>query len=324
MVESPTASLNVSEKSLNEKDDVNSPLLASDIESVTVQEPVTSKIRTTMHHIRSLGGFTARWRGLPAFLAWAVMTAFMRRNIMALFAGGETSVADIGLPAAHVLGSVWGAWTMAWIHMMWTHRVISMPGAPYFNFTGGGANARKVWAAAIMNSLAWEATIGIPMALAYYSGAVVFEKTDGMTHIQVGSSSQEFDISMVMKMLSIAAIGVTTFFGLYIPSYVALIRVEASVLPANIESIVRIDRTFGGRVTVDSEGCTNGLGFVAAWSSFTASQRKKLLSMIGRIFAVEVVLHMIVGFFFATVALAFLHPEVFANTGKFGRMTPTI
>lgn len=319
MVESPTATLNVSEKTINEKEDVNSPLLASDIESVTVHEPVTSKIRTTMHHIRSLGGFTARWRGLPAFLAWAVLSAIMRKNVMSLLSGGEDSIADLGLPAAHVIGSVWAAWTMAFIHMVWTHKVISMPGSRYFNPV---KNVRKVWAAAVMNALAWEATIAIPMALAYYSGTVVFEKTDGMTHIQLGKTYLEYEATV--KVLSVAASGIIAFLGLYIPSYVALIRVEASLLPAKVESIVKIDRTFGGLVTHDEEGHSSGLGFVAAWSTFTAAQRKKLLSMIGRIFAVEVVLHMIVGFFFATVALAFLHPEVFARTGKFGRMTPSI
>ena len=317
MVEEPSTAILVSEKpTFSEKEDVTAPLLLADLETVAVtSQPVTSSIRTSMHHILQAGGWTARWRGLGIFLLWAIPSTILRKVWMTLLSGEDAGFIDLGMPAAHVLSSLIAGVSMMKLHMFWTRKVLTVPGTKtYWHDQTPRKTFSALFLPTVITTLAWEATIGLPITLAYALG-VVGTSADGM-HAFIGSQDGQAHCDMIVKMVLIGLIGIGAFFGVFIPSHVALIRVEASLIPVDAETIVPFDRTFGGRVISESEGGSGQLNYVQAWSSFTSAQRVRLLRLVGKIFAVEVALHMVFGFFAASLALAFLRPDVFARVGR--------
>jgi len=316
MVEEPSTAFLVSEKrTFAEKEDVTEPLLHADVETVAVtSEPITSSIRTSMHHILEAGGWTGRWRGLGVFILWGIGNTVLRKVWMTLLTGEEACFVDLGLPAAHVLSSLIAGVSMMKLHMFWTRKVLTVPGTKTFYDQTPRKTFKALFLPTVANTLAWEATIGLPITLAYALG-VVGTSADGM-HAFIGSQDGQAHCHMVVKMVLIGLMGIGTFFGVFIPSHVALIRIEASLITEDAQTIVPFDRSFGGRVVSESDGGSGKLSYMQAWSSFSSAQRVRLLRLFGKIFAVEVALHAVFGFFAASLALAILRPDVFARVGR--------
>lgn len=70
---------------------------------------------------------------------------------------------------------------------------------------------------------------------------------------------------------------VSLFVLLQIPATVAMVRVAASMLPEEDETIVPFDRTFGGLTTPEIIGGQGKIGIVEAWRSFNWECRRRLL-----------------------------------------------
>lgn len=72
------------------------------------------------------------------------------------------------------------------------------------------------------------------------------------------------------------------FVGLQIPATVTMVRVAASMLPEEDETIVSFDRTFGGKTTPVIIGGQGKIGIVEAWRSFPRSSRIRLLKLLAK------------------------------------------
>ncbi|SCO01702.1 uncharacterized protein FFB20_11468 [Fusarium fujikuroi] len=71
-----------------------------------------------------------------------------------------------------------------------------------------------------------------------------------------------------------------------IPAYVVLVRVQASLLPADADTIIPFDRSFNGRIEPVVVG---GLGYATvrdAWSSFSKSAWRRIVMLSVKIVAV--------------------------------------
>ena len=73
------------------------------------------------------------------------------------------------------------------------------------------------------------------------------------------------------------------FVGLQIPATVTMVRVAASMLPEEDETIVSFDRSFGGKVTPAIIGGQGKVGIVEAWRSFPRSSRARLLKLLAKV-----------------------------------------
>lgn len=73
------------------------------------------------------------------------------------------------------------------------------------------------------------------------------------------------------------------FVGLQIPATVTMVRVAASMLPEEDETIVSFDRTFGGKTTPVIIGGQGKVGIVEAWRSFPRSSRIRLLKLLAKV-----------------------------------------
>jgi len=73
---------------------------------------------------------------------------------------------------------------------------------------------------------------------------------------------------------------------LQIPASVTLVRVAASMLPEEDETIVPFDRTFGGKTTPTIIGGQGKIGLVEAWRSFPWASRIRLLKLMLKVAAI--------------------------------------
>jgi hypothetical protein len=65
-----------------------------------------------------------------------------------------------------------------------------------------------------------------------------------------------------------------------IPVNAIMIRVLASLLPDDIDTLVPLDRSFGGRVVATDAGGTGRLGLIAAWLTFSWRARFRLVGTV--------------------------------------------
>jgi len=78
------------------------------------------------------------------------------------------------------------------------------------------------------------------------------------------------------------------FILLEVPATVTVVRVAASMLPEDYETIVPFDRSFGGKVTPVILGGAGKIGMLEAWKSFSWSSRIRLIKLVGKVFAIIV------------------------------------
>lgn len=71
-----------------------------------------------------------------------------------------------------------------------------------------------------------------------------------------------------------------------VPATVAMVRVAASMLPEEDETIVPFDRTFGGLTTPEIIGGQGKIGIVEAWRSFNWECRRRLLRTVVKVAAI--------------------------------------
>jgi hypothetical protein len=77
----------------------------------------------------------------------------------------------------------------------------------------------------------------------------------------------------------VALFGIICTLFLCLPAMVTLVRIEASILPEDEDTIVPFDRTFGGKVVSQMHGGSGKIGFLDAWRSFNWEARRRLIKL---------------------------------------------
>jgi hypothetical protein len=77
---------------------------------------------------------------------------------------------------------------------------------------------------------------------------------------------------------------------LVVPASIILVRVQASLLPDTDEAIVPFDKTFGGKVDLDSADGCNQLAILDAWRSFGWAGFLRLLKTYVKYFFLQIAL----------------------------------
>lgn len=270
MIESPETSAYVPVDTVGQdppayaEDEDGYPKPADEVNLVR-NKPVTSSLRQTIYHLRARAGFWSPLRGLALFLLWG----FTRNIVIAFLSFGYRN--PITIAVAAILAEV----LLAHIHMSWIHVVISEPSTqkwwrriprPTFRTWRKIAPAAAVWA--------------ICGQVVYILPALVM----GVGHIghmqdpDYNPGKKELYMSMG-QLFGVMVLSVSLFILLEIPAMVTMVRVAASMLPEEDETIVPFDRTYGGKVTPAIIGGEGKIDLVEAWKSFTWSSRKRLLTL---------------------------------------------
>jgi hypothetical protein len=80
-----------------------------------------------------------------------------------------------------------------------------------------------------------------------------------------------------------------------IPARVIFIRVAASMLPEEDETIVPFDRSFGGKVHPQIVGGSGHIGLLDAWTTFDWAARVRFAKVLGKTIAIELALGLLLG-----------------------------
>ena len=246
-------------------------------------KPLTSSIRATVQHLRARAGFMSRFRGLSMFFAWNMLNGFLISVIANIFPN-RLGVAFAAIVAETALAT----WHMAWVHIIisepspkrWYKRIPSM----------------RTWTKIAPATALWATTNQVvsilPMLVCGSFGSL-----NRMKDPEYQPGRKDLYAVGGQGMLGFSLM-IILFVLLQIPATVTLVRVAASMLPEEDETIVPFDRTFGNKTTPAIIGGQGKIGLVEAWRSFPWASRMRLLKLM-----VKVVFIFMASWVFVTIVL---------------------
>jgi len=234
------------------------------------QKPITSSLRSAMKHLRAKAGFWSRFRGLSLWIVLGCATKY----IADIFAFIPYIPSGVNYIMASVLTSH--------LYMAWTHIVISEPSSKYwFKRLPSIKLWSKVAVPTAVAGIADYLSVRLPIHLAKAY------RLDQLTDVDFTNMKACAIKVLVFKVMSVLALALILKVLIVIPASVTLIRVQASLLSEEEETIVPFDRTFGGKVVPETAGGTGVIGILNAWKTFDWNSRVRLLKLYAKAGAME-------------------------------------
>jgi hypothetical protein len=229
MVETPSAAITISTPDEPaSKDEKEGLLETAPTMTLVHQKPLTSSIRGTVKHLVSQGGRLARYRGYGFHAVWALAFTFAG-NVF------ETVIPHF-VPFRLVIVSALAGALTANFHAAWTHKVVSMPSTTGF---WARVPARSHW-----KVLAFPAAVcaAMPYVSLYVAkGAVMLLRLDRIDREDVRDFNGAEWTSLIARFVAVVVIAVSCTLFLCLPAIVTMVRVEASILPEDEDTIVPFD-----------------------------------------------------------------------------------
>lgn len=285
MIETPTATAIIRTAPEN-SDEPDAPLLGNDEKAPLEQEllivkakPLTAKFKTIIKHLKSRAGWTSRFRGLAIYIIYSILYHILSSGYKSWF--GSSLLARAGV---HVFASL----MLCRLSLLWTHVVISEPSSKrfYHRFVDTSV-AKKIILPTIMVALAEQSVVLIPASLYSAFGLESYVTGRLGPFIALTGSAQT---AIVLELLTVGAIGLAAFFVILVPAYVGFVRVQASLLAEEEESIVPFDRTYGGKVVPAIVGGSGRLSLGEGWKTFDWNSRVNLFKIYAKVEAMQLAL----------------------------------
>lgn len=241
-----------------------------DVEFATAAppHPITSKLRTSVNHLRARAGFWSRFRGMGMFLAYSGLRGFLSSLVPV---STKSFIGQFFVQS--FLSVALATWQMAWVHI-----VISEPSPKrFYQRIPSYKTWIKIAPAAALEDVLTSAAFFLPISLAGSVGWLDIDPNDD-THPTV----------VFCRFMGATLIPAILAFLLTIPARVIFVRVAASMLPEEDETIVPFDRSFGGKVSPAITGGSGKIGIMDAWTTFDWAARVRLVKVIGKSFAIQV------------------------------------
>jgi hypothetical protein len=272
MVETPSSSVVVSASPETPGDDEAKERLLETGPAITVmaQKPLTSTIRETLRHLRAHAGRWSPWRGLLSYFLYNTAFAVIGNILMAV-------LPRVIFPVSYLIAYAATGALLAPLHAAWAHKVISMP------------SKLRVWQR-VLGVSDWK-HIALPGAFASIADYLALYVTLGVAMlVSVDQDSEVSAVSAIFRLLSIFGVFFFCMLFIILPAHVTLVRIEASLLPDDQDTIVPFDRTFAGKVTSKLLGGTGAIGFLDAWKSFNWEARRRVLKVFLKAIAIETII----------------------------------
>ncbi|KAF4997402.1 hypothetical protein FGRMN_3893 [Fusarium graminum] len=223
--------------------------------------PITSSFRSTWSLLRSTGGFRALFRGLPCYIVQGFVTAFINLIIYTM------------VPYSFVLSHLIGSLLCVQLSTAWVHIVITP------------ASRARFWSRLPPFMTTFSATWR-PTVIYWAASQIVGMGTVGIMYLL--GYEQSTDVQGLGSLGGILIVACVLQVAVQIPAYVVLVRVQASLLPPDADTIIPFDRSFNGRIEPVVVG---GLGYATvrdAWSSFSKSAWRRIVMLSVKIAAVSI------------------------------------
>lgn len=236
-------------------------------------KPITASIRQTILHLRARAGYLSRFRGMSMYLVWG----FVSGILISIFSGAS------GVRIYIALAAVVTQTLLATLHMAWIHIVISEP-------------SEKRWYQRIPSYRTWPKIA--PATALWATTNQLVSIIPMLVTGSFGSLKHMDNPEYEPDKKDLYAIGAQAFLGMFltlalflllqIPASVTLVRVAASMLPEEDETIVPFDRTFGGKTTPTIIGGQGKIGLVEAWRSFSWASRTRLVRLMVKVALISI------------------------------------
>jgi len=294
MVESPTAA--IFEPVAN--DDPDAPLdikLTDPVEPelyLVKQPPITATLRTAVRHLRERAGFWSQFRGISLWLVYHFLFARLSQ-----FFGIWVPMGVDGVLAAVIL---------ARLRMGWTHIVISDPSKKYwFQRLPSWGSWKKIAFPTFVLAVCEQITLGLPIALWCAFGLAKFNDPQKIADL----NDAERNI-LLLKGLAVVFLGFFSAIAIVVPAAVTLTRVQASLLPDDVETIVPFDRSFGGKLVPAVVGGSDVISMLEAWKTFDWNARVRLLKLYGKVILIQIAVIFLFAFVFVGQLHLIMGPEL--------------
>ncbi|KAL4911760.1 hypothetical protein BDW62DRAFT_196293 [Aspergillus aurantiobrunneus] len=233
-------------------------------------KPITSKLRTTIRHLRARAGRLSRFRGFSMFLTCAIAESFL------------SSLAPVS--SSSIIGrfivQMTVAVLLANLQVAWVHIVISEPSPKrfYSRIPSFRSLSKIVPAAAFEHLLVNGAFFGTLFVIRLFHGINELDLVrngDGASPDAYGNAAGITSIAAFVSWLA------------SFPARVIFIRVAASMLPEEDEAIVPFDRSFGGKRTPSVLG-GGVLSIADAWNTFDRDGWKRYVKALLKATALQI------------------------------------
>ena len=280
------------------------PLMAeldadTDIEVTVIDhKPITAKITTTMSHLKRVGGWRARWRGVGL----AGLYHFLH-GIATNFLAGFLGLGIVGEALCYIFVSL----GLARLHMAWTHKMISFPySGPFYRRLPARKECKALLLPTLVYAAAQQATLILPIAVAFALG-VAQPRGEHFKHAMNHEDCSKM-VSLGLRFLAVPATYIFVGLAVLLPASVTLTRIEATLLPEGEETIVPFDKAaMMGDVDLTVRGGCKAL-FVQAWRSFDKASRWRLVKLYAKMILAQVAV--------AFVALHLIVAELYLMGGE--------
>ncbi|KAJ6157971.1 hypothetical protein N7470_005563 [Penicillium chermesinum] len=244
-------------------------------------KPVTSSLRATIRHLRARAGFWSRFRGLSMYLTMGIVRGVLASLIVPVGSFlGQFVVQSL-------ISILFSTWQMTWVHIVITE---PSPKRFYQRLPKTTKTWFKIAPAAALVDIASAAAVFLPMELA----GALSSFPDAVN-----------DMPGLFRFAATAALPALVAVLITVPAQVVFVRVAASMLPEEDETIVPFDRSFGGKVNPEIVGGSGKIGLVDAWTTFDWPARVRLAKVIGKTFAMQLAVG-VVGFLVLGIQIYFM------------------
>lgn len=278
MIESPKT-LVVTETKVVDDEDPDAPLekapLMDEEISVYKQELVTTNIKRTAELLKSVGGRFSRWRGAHIALIYHIAHALVNTGYVHLLSNFMT------VPMAFFFSSIISTLCLSRLHMVWTHAMISKPST--IHWTKRVNPDKKAFKAlalpTIVFAVAQHFVVMVPACVFFMWGPLPSNMAEVDEHNEA------------LRVLATLGTAVLIGLAVLLPASVTLTRVEAALLPEDMETVVNFDRTLNGTTTFAiTENDINARAlFNGAWRSFDRPARLRLIKFYAKFLMIQFV-----------------------------------
>ncbi|KAI0478568.1 putative ubiquitin conjugating enzyme [Xylariaceae sp. FL0804] len=253
---------------------------------------VSSSFRGLYRAVTAVGGWRSLFRGLGCYAALSAATAALVGVLTAAY-----------VPA--LLAAPLAALALTQLYTAWTHVAISAPPSPgsgrgrfwWRRLPPFGRSFRAAAPPMVVYLFAVELASLVPRLLLRGLGMNAWDPQ------QPGRLPVALERGDVWKAAVTLLVALVLHVGLVIPAQVVLVRVQASLLPEEDDTIVPFDRSFQGKVEPAIVGGRGYVTMMDAWRSFSRASWIRLVKLYVKIFLAGLA----VSFAFAAVLI----PEIF-------------
>ncbi|KAJ6517791.1 hypothetical protein DFH09DRAFT_940109, partial [Mycena vulgaris] len=266
-----------------------------DVEITVInRKPITATLCTTMRHLRRVGGFFARWRGLGFNILCSLTYALEK---------GKGDLRSI-LPF-HTVFSIYTSLILVRVHILWTHTMIAHPTTKSFlHRIVPRGQCKPLILMTLVYAVAQQATFLVPLSVTHLLGlpnipehALHAAQRDGPAALAL----------MTMRILAVPLTAAVIAFFVLLSASATLARIEAA-LPGDMQPIVTFDRAaLVGSIDLTARGSSWAL-FVATWRSLDGAAHVRMLKLYAKRLGAQIAV--------ALVGLQIMTAEVYVIGGE--------